>query len=83
MSELKQNSITKTSFVTDEKEELSFISLTSGNLVTITANSFNPAFTEPERCQITKCSGLLNSNYTDVSSYRYLPVKAHIFGLHN
>jgi hypothetical protein len=73
----------KTPFVADTKEKLSFISLTSGNLVIITANSFNPAFTGPERCQITKCAGLLNSTYTDVSSYKYFSVKAHIFGLHN
>jgi hypothetical protein len=60
LSELKQNSITNTSFVADTKEELSFISLTSGHLVIILANSFNPASTGPERCQITKCCGLLN-----------------------
>jgi len=83
LSELKQNSITNTSFVADTQEELSFISLTSGNLVIITANSFNPAFTGRERCQITKSSGLLNSTYADLSSYRHFPVKAHIFGLHH
>jgi len=82
-SELQQKSVMKTSFVAVKKEELSFISLTSGNLVTNRANSFNPAFTGPERCQITKCSRLLNSTYTDTSSYTYFSVKAHIFGLHN
>jgi len=36
-----------------------------------------------ERCRVIKYSGLSNSGYTDLSSYRYFLIAASVLGLHS